>query len=84
MKKIRVLGTGCLKCKELLDNTRTAMEKLGMKNELEMITNVNDIVSYGVMVTPALVIDEMVWTSGDIPSVEKIEGIFQKHLEQND
>ena len=78
MKKIRILGTGCLKCQELFDNTQEAMKNLGIEDELTRITNVNDIITYGVMVTPALVIDEMVWSSGDVPSVEAIEEMFRK------
>ena len=78
MKQIRVLGTGCQKCQELFDNTQAAMSNLGIEEELVKITNVNDIISYGVMITPALVINDMVWTSGDVPSVPEIEEIFRK------
>ena len=78
MKKISILGTGCLKCQELFDNTQEAMKNLSIEDELAMITNVNDIITYGVMVTPALVIDEMVWSSGDVPSVVEIEEMFRK------
>ncbi|MCK5116679.1 MAG: TM0996/MTH895 family glutaredoxin-like protein [Candidatus Aegiribacteria sp.] len=78
MKKVRILGTGCLKCQELFDNTQEAMKNLGIEDELTRISNVNDIIAYGVMVTPALVIDEMVWSSGDVPSVEAIEEMFRK------
>ena len=78
MKKISILGTGCLKCQELFDNTQEAMKNLGIEDELAMITNVNDIITYGVMVTPALVIDEMVWSSGDVPSACEIEEMFRK------
>lgn len=75
---IKVLGTGCLKCSTLLHNTQQAMDNLGMDAEIEMVTNINEIVSFGVAVTPALVIDEMVWTSGEVPTVEEIEDIFRK------
>jgi small redox-active disulfide protein 2 len=78
LKQIKILGTGCLKCQELFDNTRAAMNNLGIEEELVMITNVNDIISYGVMVTPALVIEDMVWSSGDVPSVSGIETMFRK------
>lgn len=76
--KIKVLGTGCMKCSSLFHNTQQAMHNLKLSNEIEMVTNVNDIISYGVAVTPALVIDDMVWSSGEVPSVEEIEEIFRK------
>lgn len=75
---VKVLGTGCLKCSSLVHNAEQAMLNIGMEAEIEMITNVNDIISFGVAVTPALVIDDMVWTSGEVPSVEEIEEIFRK------
>ena len=77
-RSIKVLGTGCLMCQKLSDNTAEAMKHLGIDEELEMITNVNEIIAYGVTVTPALVINDMVWTSGDVPSVNEIEEIFRK------
>jgi len=75
---IKVLGTGCNKCISLFHNTQQAMEHLGIEAEIEMVTNVNDIISFGVAVTPALVIDDMVWTSGEVPSIEEIQVIFKK------
>ena len=75
---IKILGTGCMKCSSLFHNTQQALHNLEMSEELEMVTNVNDIISYGVAVTPALVIDDMVWSSGDVPSVEEIEEILRK------
>lgn len=77
-RSIKVLGTGCLKCQKLFDNTTEAMKHLGIDEEFEMITNVNEIIAYGVTVTPALVINDMVWTSGDVPSVNEIKEIFRK------
>jgi small redox-active disulfide protein 2 len=75
---VKVLGTGCLKCHNLFDNTRDAMHNLGIEDDIEMITNTNDIIAYGVALTPALVIDDMVWVSGNVPSVNEIEEIFRK------
>lgn len=75
---IKVLGTGCIRCTALLDNAKRAMTNLGMENAVEMVANINDIIAYGVAVTPALVIDDMVWTSGEVPSVEELEDIFRK------
>ncbi|MBN2587315.1 MAG: TM0996/MTH895 family glutaredoxin-like protein [Candidatus Fermentibacteraceae bacterium] len=78
-RTVKVLGTGCLKCSTLFHNTQQAMDNLGIEAEIEMITNINDIISFGVAVTPALVIDDMVWTSGEVPSVEEIQVIFRKN-----
>jgi len=75
---VKVLGTGCMKCISLVHNTEQAMLNLGMEPGIDMITNVNDIIAFGVAVTPALVIDDMVWTSGEVPTVEQIEEIFKK------
>ncbi|MFO8182867.1 MAG: thioredoxin family protein [Candidatus Aegiribacteria sp.] len=75
---VKVLGTGCTKCSELYHNTVQAMNNLGIDEDIEMVTNDNDIINYGVAVTPALVLDDMVWTSGDVPSVEGLEEIFRK------
>lgn len=75
---VKVLGTGCMKCDELYQNTRQAMDNLDIEGDIEMVTNDNDIISFGVAVTPALVLDDMVWTSGDVPSVHEVEEIFRK------
>lgn len=80
---VKILGTGCMKCKTLTENTRQAMKNLGMEGEVEMVTNVNDIVSFGVAVTPALVIDDNVWSSGEVPSVEKIQEYLSKQNDLN-
>jgi small redox-active disulfide protein 2 len=71
--KIRILGTGCPKCKQLEANARKAVEELKIKAEIEKVTDVGEIVDYGVMSTPALVIDGEVKASGRIPTVEEIK-----------
>jgi len=76
--KIKILGTGCPNCQKLEANTRQALEELKMEAEIEKITEIQDIMSYGVMGTPALVVDEKVEVYGRIPNVEEIKTILSK------
>ena len=71
--KIEILGTGCPKCKQLEENARKALEESGKKAELVKVTNINDIVGYGVMSTPAIVIDGEVKSYGKVADVEEIK-----------
>lgn len=73
MKKIQVLGTGCPKCLKLTDNARAAADELGLEYELEKVTDINKITSFGVMMTPALVVDGEVKVVGKVPSSEEIK-----------
>jgi small redox-active disulfide protein 2 len=76
MKKLQVLGTGCPKCKQLAENTETAAKELGLEYELEKVTNINDIMKFGVMMTPALAVDGEVKVVGKVPSPEDIKKII--------
>jgi small redox-active disulfide protein 2 len=71
--KIEILGTGCPKCKKLNELTKEVIQELGVSAEIKKITNINDIIDYGVMVTPAIVIDGDVKIAGKIPEKEKIK-----------
>lgn len=73
MKKIQILGTGCAKCTKLMDNAEKAAKKLGIEYEIEKISDINAIMSFGVMSTPALVLDGTVKVVGKVPSQEDIE-----------
>ncbi|MHC4881032.1 MAG: thioredoxin family protein [Planctomycetota bacterium] len=73
MKKIQVLGTGCPKCSRLYQNAQQAVAETGIEADVEKVTNLNDIMAFGVMVTPALAIDGQVKTSGKVPSAEDIK-----------
>ena len=73
MKKIQVLGTGCPKCKKLAENAQTAAEELGIECKLEKVTQINQIVKFGVMMTPALVVDGEVKVAGKVPSIAEIK-----------
>ncbi len=75
---IKILGTGCPNCQKLEANTRQALGELKMKADIEKVTEIQDIMSYGVMGTPALVVDEKVEASGRIPDVEEIKSILSK------
>ncbi len=69
---IKVLGSGCSNCKKLYEVTKQAVSECNCKIELEYITDIEKIVSYGVMSTPALVIDEVVVCQGKIISKEEV------------
>ena len=71
--KIQILGTGCPKCKQLAENAEAAAKELGIDFELEKVTSITDIMSFGVMMTPALVIDGEVKISGKVPNQEAIK-----------
>jgi len=75
---IKILGTGCPNCQKLEANTKQALEELKMEATMEKVTEIQDIMSYGVMGTPALVVDEKVEVTGRIPSVEEIKTILSK------
>jgi small redox-active disulfide protein 2 len=70
---IKILGTGCSKCKQLEKAVIKAIENLGVDANIEKITSINDIMDYGVMMTPALVIDDKVVSSGKVLSIDEIQ-----------
>ena len=76
MTTIEVLGPGCSKCKALYERTRQAVQELGLTCEVEKITDLNVIIGYRVMSTPALVVDGQVKLAGKVPSVEQIKAIL--------
>ncbi|HUS44551.1 MAG TPA: thioredoxin family protein [Phycisphaerae bacterium] len=76
MKKIQILGTGCPKCKALAENAETAAEALGIEYEIEKVTDINEIMTFGVMMTPALAVDGKVKAAGKVPSVDEIKALL--------
>ena len=70
--KIEILGTGCPKCKKLNELTEEIISELGISAEIIKVTDINKIIDYGVMVTPALVIDGDVKMTGKIPCKQEI------------
>lgn len=73
MKKLQVLGTGCPKCKKLAENTEAAAKALGIEYKIEKVTDINEIMKFGVMMTPALAVDGQVKIVGKVPSPVDIE-----------
>jgi small redox-active disulfide protein 2 len=78
--KIKVLGTGCPSCKRLEKNVNEALDELSIKAEVEKVTEVKDIMVYGVMSTPALVVDEKVVLYGHVPNVSQLVDIIKKEV----
>jgi small redox-active disulfide protein 2 len=70
---IKILGTGCPKCKKLEENVKEAVKELGIPAGVEKVTDLNDIMQYNVMMTPGLVVDGVLKASGKVLSVEKIK-----------
>ncbi|MDA3846572.1 MAG: thioredoxin family protein [Vallitaleaceae bacterium] len=70
--EIKVLGTGCKKCLELEAKTKQAIEASGKDITLTKVTEIKDIMGYGLMSTPGLVIDEVVKSMGRVPKVKEI------------
>lgn len=71
--KMAILGTGCPKCDLLAKNAEAAIRELGVDCQLEKVTDVTEIVSYGVMLTPALAIDGNVVSTGKVLEAEEIK-----------
>ena len=76
MKKIQIFGTGCPKCKKLAENTEGAAQSLHLEYELEKITDINEIMKFGVMMTPALAVDGDVKVVGKVPSPDEIKKLL--------
>jgi small redox-active disulfide protein 2 len=74
--KIEVLGTGCAKCKTLYEAVQKAVKDKGIEAEIVKVEDIPSIMKYGVMSTPALVIDGQVKFSGKIASAEEIKGML--------
>ncbi len=73
MKKVQVLGAGCPKCTKLAENAQAAAEALGIEYELEKVSDINKIIGFGVMMTPALAVDGDVKVVGKVPGIEQIK-----------
>ena len=75
--KIQILGTDCAKCNALMMATERAAQALGLPYELEKVTDLKQIMSFGVMTTPALVLDGKVKVTGKVPSVDELKTMLQ-------
>ncbi len=76
MKKIQILGPGCPKCETLASYATAAAHELGLQCEVEKVTDIQEIVKFGVVMTPGLVIDGKVESVGRVLSVEKIKELL--------
>ena len=76
MKKLQILGTGCAKCQKLAENTKQAADNLGIDYEIEKVTDINRIMSFGVMSTPGLAVDGKVLVTGKVPSPADLEKLL--------
>lgn len=76
--KIEILGVGCPKCKQLTANTETAVKELNIQAEIGKVTDIDKIIEYGVMMTPALAVDGKVVSAGKVLSKEEIKKLIAK------
>ena len=76
MKQMQILGTGCPKCTNLATATEQAAKSLGLEYQMEKVTDLQRIMSFGVMMTPALVVDGKVKVAGRVPSVEDLKKLL--------
>jgi small redox-active disulfide protein 2 len=74
--KIEILGTGCSKCKTLYENVKKAVEDIGIEAEITKVEDIPSIMKYGVMSTPALVVDGKVLFSGKVATSGEIKGLL--------
>ena len=74
--EIKVLGTGCAKCKNLEKATVQAVEELGLDAKVEKVEDIQKIMEYGVMTTPAVVVDNKVVVKGRVPSVDELKSLL--------
>jgi small redox-active disulfide protein 2 len=76
MLHIKVLGTGCPKCQKLYEETQQAAFELGLQCHIEKVTDMREILGYGVLLTPALVVEGQVLFSGKVPSRDNIKKLL--------
>ncbi|MEI8078981.1 MAG: thioredoxin family protein [bacterium] len=75
--KLQILGTGCPKCKKLAENAAAAAQAAGIAYELEKVTDINRILEFDVMLTPALVVNGVVKTAGQVPAVAELQALLK-------
>ena len=75
---IKILGSGCINCKKLMENTQKAIQELNIEANIEKIDDFKEIMKYGVMITPAIVINEKVKSTGKVLKAEEIKKMLEK------
>lgn len=76
MKKVQVLGTGCPKCKKLFEAAQQAVREAGIEAEVTKVEDINEILKFNVMMTPALAVDGEVKVAGRIPKSEELKAMI--------
>jgi len=76
MKKLQILGTGCAKCNALTEATKKAADELGLEYEIAKVTEIKDIMAFGVMMTPALAVDGTVKVTGKVPNHNELKALL--------
>jgi small redox-active disulfide protein 2 len=76
MKNIKILGTGCAKCNKLADAAKQAATELGIEFQLEKVTDMMRFADFGVMMTPAMVVDGEVKVTGKVPSIDHLKNLI--------
>jgi small redox-active disulfide protein 2 len=77
MKKIQILGTGCPKCQKLADLAERAAQELGIEYEIEKVTDLNEIMGFGIMMTPGLAVDGELKVAGKIPDLNSLKDMLK-------
>jgi small redox-active disulfide protein 2 len=78
VKHIKILGPGCPKCRQLAENVQAAADQLGGDYEIEKVTEISRIMQLGVMMTPGLIVDDELKSSGKVLNVEQIKAVLQE------
>ena len=77
MMKLQILGTGCPKCQKLTETAEAAAKELGIEYEVEKVKDIEKIMAFGVMMTPALAVNGEVKVSGKLPSVDDVKEMLK-------
>ena len=77
MKTLQILGTGCPKCRRLAEQIEAAAREMGLRYELEKVTDLDEIMAFGVMLTPALVVDGEVKVVGKVPAIDELKELLR-------
>ncbi len=78
--EIKVLGTGCPRCQALKEATKQGLSELGIEAEIEEVKDMNKIMEYPIMLTPALVVNDKVKLSGKVPTAEEVKKYLEEEL----
>ena len=83
MKRLQILGPGCPKCAKLAEAAAKAAHELGIDYQLDKVQEIDKIIAFGVMSTPALAVDGKVVVSGKVPSVEELKPLIEAYYHPN-